>query len=167
MTRSASPLRAVGCAAGQAHERLFAIRDRVDECYELTRTVRDERWRSIRNFMPHRPRMQLSSYSEPTPTRQELRRLAAEGKLTGAAKDFMSPTKAPEELYDTQADPHEVNSLGAVGSKARPAAEAIRSALAKASRGKGDHATYVCSALAHALAAKRLLYNYTHYIGMA
>jgi uncharacterized sulfatase len=77
----------------------------------LSRAVRDDRYKYIRNYMPHRPRMQYSTYSEQTPTRREFRRLAAEGKLKGPAKDFMSQTKAPEELYDTQNDPHEIHNL--------------------------------------------------------
>jgi uncharacterized sulfatase len=83
----------------------------VDEVYEMSRTIRDGRYRYIRNFMPHRPRMQHSDFSEYTNTRKELRRLAAAGELTGAVKDFMSPTKPIEELYDTQEDPHEVHNL--------------------------------------------------------
>ncbi|MEE8452216.1 MAG: sulfatase-like hydrolase/transferase [Thermoguttaceae bacterium] len=90
---------------------VFAIRDRVDEVYEMSRTVRDERYRYIRNFVPHRARMQHSDYSERTPTRQEFRRLAAAGQLQGPPKDFMSPTKSPEELYDTVNDPHEIHNL--------------------------------------------------------
>ncbi len=101
----------LGQAAGPPREYLFAIRDRVDEVFEMSRSVRDRRFQYIRNYMPHRPRMQHSDFSEITPTRQELRRLAAAGQLAGAAADFMSPTKAPEELYDTQADPHEIRNL--------------------------------------------------------
>lgn len=55
--------------------------------------------------------MQYSDYSEQTPTRAEFRRLAAEGKLTGAAADFLSSVKASEELYDTEADPHQIHNL--------------------------------------------------------
>jgi uncharacterized sulfatase len=80
---------------------------------EMSRSVRDNRWLYIRNYYPHRPRLQHSTYSELTPTRRELRRLAAEGKLTGAAADLMSPTKPAEELYDTQSDPHQVCNLAA------------------------------------------------------
>lgn len=101
----------LGERASRPQRYVFVARDRVDEVYELSRAVRDPRYKYIRNYMPHRPRMQYSTYSERTPTRQELRRLAAEGKLEGPAKDFMSPWKAPEELYDTQNDPHEIHNL--------------------------------------------------------
>src|SRR5262249_29531686 len=38
-------------------------------------------------------------------------RLQAEGTLTGPAALWMRPTKPFEELYDTEADPHEINNL--------------------------------------------------------
>jgi len=101
----------LGDQAGDPRDYVFAIRDRVDEVYEMSRSVRDHRYQYIRNYVPHRPRMQHSDFSEYTPTRKELRRLAAEGKLAGAVKDFMSPVKAPEELYDTENDPHQIRNL--------------------------------------------------------
>jgi len=39
------------------------------------------------------------------------RQLAEEGKLTGPQKLFFAPTKPKEELYDTEADPHEIKNL--------------------------------------------------------
>jgi uncharacterized sulfatase len=101
----------LGSQAGAPRQYVFAARDRVDEVYECSRAVRDERYEYIRNYMPHRPRMPHSTYSEITPIRQELHRLAAEGRLKGTANWLMSPDKPTEELYDTQADPHEVHNL--------------------------------------------------------
>ncbi|MFH1266485.1 MAG: sulfatase-like hydrolase/transferase [Planctomycetota bacterium] len=101
----------LGPAAGKPREYVVAIRDRVDEVYDVARTVRDHRYRYIRNFMPHKPRMQYSTFSEQTQTRQELRRLSASGQLAGPAADLMSPSRPAEELYDTEADPYEVRNL--------------------------------------------------------
>jgi hypothetical protein len=83
----------------------------VDEVYELSRAVRDERYVYIRNYMPHRPVMQLSWYSEQTPTRQELRRMASQGLLTGPQALLLEPKKPIEELYDAQQDPHMIHNL--------------------------------------------------------
>ena len=39
-----------------------------------------------------------------------MRKLYAEGKLTGAAKELMEPLPY-EQFYDTETDPHEINNL--------------------------------------------------------
>ncbi len=101
----------LGDKAARPRRYVVAIRDRVDEVYEMSRAVRDARYKYIRNVMPHRPRMPYSTFSERTPTRKELRRLAAAGELSGPAKLLMAPTKPAEELYDTHADPHELHNL--------------------------------------------------------
>jgi hypothetical protein len=101
----------LGPQAGKPRTEVFAIRDRVDEVYELSRCVRERRFHYIRNYFPHRPRMQKSVYSEQTPTRGELRRLAAAGKLDGTAAWLVQPDKPLEELYDAEADPHMVHNL--------------------------------------------------------
>ena len=46
----------------------FGFRDRMDERYDLVRTVTDGRWRYIRNYMPHRIYGQHISYMFQTPT---------------------------------------------------------------------------------------------------
>jgi len=101
----------LGERAGAPRRYVFAIRDRVDEVFEFSRTVRDDRYQYIRNYMPHRPVMQYSTYSEQTPIRQELRRLAADGELAGSQAWLMRPAKPAEELYDTQTDPHAMHNL--------------------------------------------------------
>jgi arylsulfatase A-like enzyme len=101
----------LGPQTGKSTDYVYIIRDRVDEVSEFTRSVRHKRYRYVRNFLPHRPVLQHSDFSERTNTRKEFRRLAAEGKLTGPAAYMMSPTKPAEELYDIENDPHEINNL--------------------------------------------------------
>jgi N-sulfoglucosamine sulfohydrolase len=103
----------LGANADKPRSYIFATRDRVDEVIECSRTLHDGRYHYIRNFLPHRPRMQLSSYSEITPIRKELRRLGAEGKLQGDAKWLMTDTKPAEELYDTGTDKFQIKNLAA------------------------------------------------------
>ncbi|MBN1482330.1 DUF229 domain-containing protein [candidate division KSB1 bacterium] len=83
---------------------VYAIRDRVDEVLEMSRTIIDGDWQYIRNFFPHRPRMQRSFYSEMTPIRQELRRLHKAGQLKDEQAWLMSQTKPAEELYNLKQD---------------------------------------------------------------
>ncbi|HEX7862827.1 MAG TPA: sulfatase [Verrucomicrobiae bacterium] len=90
---------------------IYAARDRMDETPDRIRAVRDSRYKYIRNFQPELPYAQKIAYMEEMPTMQEWRRLHAEGKLTGPQKLFYSPNKPTEELYDTEADPHEINNL--------------------------------------------------------
>jgi len=90
---------------------VFGAASRVDEMYELSRCVRDKRYKYIRNYMPHLPYSQPSAWPDQARIMKELRRLAVEGKLAGAQKFFALQTKPIEELYDTQADPHEINNL--------------------------------------------------------
>ena len=40
-----------------------------------------------------------------------MRKLMAEGKLSGPPADLMSPNVAPEQLFDTESDPHEIRNL--------------------------------------------------------
>jgi uncharacterized sulfatase len=90
---------------------VFAARDRMDEYYDMTRSVRDKRFKYIRNYEPWKPYAQPLRYAEESPTMQELRRLKTSGDLPEGAAAFMAATKPVEELYDTQVDPHELHNL--------------------------------------------------------
>lgn len=106
---------------------IYGARDRMDERYDCVRMVRDRRYRYLRNYMPHLPYMQHISYMEQGFIMQELRRLQKEGRLPPAARLCMGPTKPVEELYDAEADPHEINNL-AGSPQHRQALERLRAA---------------------------------------
>lgn len=117
----------LGAQSGPPREYIYGIRDRMDERYDLTRAVRDRRWKYLRNYRPELPYAQPIEYMEEMPTMREWRRLAAAGELAGPAALFMQPTKPIEELYDTGADPDEVNNL-ATSETHRDVLERLRSA---------------------------------------
>jgi hypothetical protein len=101
----------LGSQKAAPRDHIFAARDRMDETYDLIRAVRDKRYKYIRNYMPHLTYGQDIEYMNEMPTMQEMRRLNAEAKLQGPQKQYFSPTKPIEELYDTVSDPHEVKNL--------------------------------------------------------
>ena len=93
---------------------IFAARDRMDEVYDRIRAVRDQRFKYIRNFEPQLPYAQRITYMEEMPTMKVWRDWNAEDKLTGPQKLFFAKTKLAEELYDLDADPHEIRNLAAI-----------------------------------------------------
>ncbi len=89
---------------------IYGFRGRMDERFDMVRSVTDGRYVYIRNYMPHRIYGQHVAYMFQTPTTQVWKRLHDEGKLTPEPEIFWN-TKAPEELYDLQSDPDEVHNL--------------------------------------------------------
>jgi uncharacterized sulfatase len=89
---------------------LYGFRGRMDERYDLVRSVRDPRYLYIRNFMPHKIYGQHINYMFETPTTRVWKQLYDEHKLNPIQSRFWE-AKPPEELYDLRADHDEVNNL--------------------------------------------------------
>jgi uncharacterized sulfatase len=90
----------------------FGFRGRMDERYDLMRSVRDKRYIYIRNYNPHKIYGQHVDYMWSLPSTPVWERLYKQGKLKAPQTHFWE-TKPPEELYDLQTDPDEVNNLAA------------------------------------------------------
>jgi N-sulfoglucosamine sulfohydrolase len=106
---------------------VYASRDRYDESYDMIRAVRDMRWKYIRHYRPELPYLLWIPYRNRHPILQEMWRLHMAGELEGPQALMFQPRPA-EELYDTQADPFEVDNLA--GDPAfRPELERLRAAL--------------------------------------
>lgn len=115
---------ACGAFAARPRQRVFGHSDRMTSAVDTIRTVRDARFRYIRNIHPDRPYLQHQEYCEGFSTWRELRRLQYEDSLlrelggcgaalTAAQRGFLAESKPAEELYDVVADPHEVRNLAA------------------------------------------------------
>ncbi|MDO8543552.1 MAG: sulfatase [Opitutaceae bacterium] len=90
----------------------FAARDRIDETVQRIRSVHDARYHYIRNYTAGPTFASLNRYKEKCFLVLPLmRELLAQGKLTGPPADLMARRGPGEELYDTQADPHEIKNL--------------------------------------------------------
>lgn len=101
-------------AKHQSRDYLFTARDRCDMTVDRIRSVRTKRYNFIRNFMPERPYTQYNEYIlRSYPTLTVMKDLHAKGKLNATQELFMADRKPDVELYDWQADPHEVNNLAA------------------------------------------------------
>ena len=100
----------------KGHERLFAARDRCGEAVDRIRSVRDRRFKYIRNFHVERPYLQHSSYKKlmyPVLTLMQVLHDAGQWDSR-----LMSDRRAPEELYDLRSDPHEMHNLASQTSSA-------------------------------------------------
>ncbi len=88
----------------------YMFRGRMDEWYDMCRSVRDKKYRYIKNFMPHRIYGQHISYLWRAPSMQSWEKAYIAGECNETQSVFWN-TKPYEELYDTENDPWEVNNL--------------------------------------------------------
>ncbi len=98
---------------------VIAARDRCDGTVDRIRCVRTKQHKYIKNYCPDRPYMQFNGYKMhqyPLWTLAPI--LKARGELTDAQKRFLEPCRPAEELYDLEADPHEINNLANVDAHA-------------------------------------------------
>lgn len=132
----------------QARRYIFGHRDRMDEHEDTIRTVRDARYRYIRNYHPDRPAMGYLEYTSQMATWRELRRLCFEeatlqargeppNLLTPAQRRVLATTRPEEELYDLQADAYEIDDLAGDPRYAADL-ERLRNALAEWQASYGD-----------------------------
>jgi hypothetical protein len=101
----------LGAAAGAPRQYVYGARDRIDEAYDLARSVRDHEYLYIRTYMPHLSYNQPSAYSDTADIRQEIERLARRGRLSGPQLAYAGPTRPREELYAVGEDPRQLKNL--------------------------------------------------------
>jgi len=100
----------MGHYESEPRDYLFGFRGRMDERYDMIRSVRNDRYIYIRNYMPHLIYGQFIEYMWITKTTQIWEEMYLAGDLKPAQTYFWKP-KPEEELYDLDKDPHEMNNL--------------------------------------------------------
>ena len=91
-------------------EYAYMFRGRMDERHDMSRAVRDKKYRYIHNYMPYRIYGQHLNYLWRAPSVGSWEKAYKEGKCNDIQSIFWN-TKPAEELYDTENDPWEVNNL--------------------------------------------------------
>jgi len=92
-------------------EYAYSFRGRMDERIDMSRSVRDKKYRYIRNYMPHKIYAQYLEYLWRAPSMPSWEKAYRAGELNEVQAKFWE-TKPVEELYDVEADPHNVHNLG-------------------------------------------------------
>lgn len=90
----------------------FCTRDRMDERYDMSRSVSDGRWLYIRHFRPDIPYVVPLAYMFRGRGYRSWAEAARAGGLSADTARYWGP-KPTEELYDLVADPDNVRSLAA------------------------------------------------------
>lgn len=119
-----SPFLDASGAVLDPNEYVFSGRDRMGELEDMTRSVRDERYRYIRHYHPDRSPMQHCDYPDHLWTWKEFRRMGSieavqrakglrRSALTPLHRELIAPSKPREELYDLVDDPYEERNLAA------------------------------------------------------
>jgi arylsulfatase A-like enzyme len=101
----------LGPRADQPRDYVFGHRDRIDEAMDVARSVRDDRYLYIRNYMPHLGYNQPRAWPDMGEISEEFYRLAEDPRATSAQRQFVGPSRPVEELYDCATDPNNLHNL--------------------------------------------------------
>jgi arylsulfatase A-like enzyme len=100
----------LGPLSKNREEFAFGFRGRMDERYDMVRTVRDKNFRYRLNFLPHRKDGQHIQFLWKAPSMQSWEKAFRSGGTNRIQSRFFSP-KVQEELYDIREDPHCIHNL--------------------------------------------------------
>jgi len=124
----------------------FGMADRFDEKYDLVRTLRKGKYKYMRSYQPFNFDGLWNNYRYIMKAYQEWWQLHKAGKLGKQADLFYQP-RAPEALYDLEADPYEVNNIASDPANRKILAD-LRGRLAARVKGMPDLSFFPESALA-------------------
>ena len=90
---------------------VYAGRDRMDERYDMQRSVRDERYLYIRYYEPYKSFCQYMNTPEKGAIMQAIRQAQASNSLSISGQRLVASTKPNEELFDCISDPYNLHNL--------------------------------------------------------
>jgi len=94
----------------EARDEAFGFADRMDEKYDMVRTLRKDNLKYMRSYTPFYYDGLRNSYRYRMKAYNEWRRLYEEGELNKVQAQFFEP-REPEALYDVVNDPYETVNL--------------------------------------------------------
>lgn len=97
---------------------VFLHADRFDELYGMRRGITDGRWKYMRRFTPYLAAAPYSYYQFSMPGWTAMETAWKGGKLSGYHKALWETPQPVEYLFDTQADPWEINNLATAPAQA-------------------------------------------------
>ena len=100
----------LGAEKEETRKYVYASRDRHDECYDMVRAIRSDKFKYMRHYYPGIAYNQWVPYLNKHPIMKEMWRLHLDGKLD-PEQSLLFEQKPAEELYDIENDPHEINNL--------------------------------------------------------
>ncbi|MFG0267311.1 MAG: sulfatase [Rhodopirellula sp. JB055] len=100
----------IEAAEVDSRDTTFGYADRMDEKYDLVRSIRVGDWKLIRSFESFQPDAMWADYRYKMLAYQQWRDRYHTGKLNDVQSQFFKP-RPPELLFNLADDPHEVNNL--------------------------------------------------------
>ena len=100
----------LGPNVAQPRQYTYGFRNRMDETYDMMRTIRDKQFRYVRNYMPHRIYGEHLNYLWLMPATVSWEREFRAGRCNELQSVFWNE-KPSEELYDELADHYEIHNL--------------------------------------------------------
>lgn len=92
-------------------EYVYAAKDRMDNRYDRSRSVRDKQYRYIYNYMPQQPGYMHLAYRMDIPMMQEMLVMHEKVKLDSIPDSWFNAPRPVEELYDEINDKYEIHNL--------------------------------------------------------
>jgi len=100
----------LGEQAAEPQPYAYNFRGRMDERFDMVRSVRDKQYRYVRNYLPHKIYAQYIEYLWRAPSMRSWEEAYLAGQLNDVQSAFFQE-KPAEELFDVAADPHNINNL--------------------------------------------------------